>query len=219
MAVGKLVIREAEIFRGLDKETINYLAAGADAETYQQGDWIYQFEETGQALEIVHLGAVEAFLRPAAGEELAWGIVGPHECLPNSAVLPFTPWPSGARAIAPTTLIAVSARRLQAIMTFNTKAADRISRNAQKLTLEWRARLSKLAPESVTSFVSEIACPYGVRTTHARLQLQGDEQGATVEGTCEAQPFCLVEACPIARRPAHQFARFWSQQGFGNVDR
>jgi hypothetical protein len=103
MAVGKLVIREAEIFRGLDKETINYLAAGADAETYQQGDWIYQFEETGQALEIVHLGAVEAFLRPAAGEELAWGIVGPHECLPNSAVLPFTPWPSGARAIAPTT--------------------------------------------------------------------------------------------------------------------
>ncbi len=213
MVVGTLIMRSSDIFRNLDEDTTRYLAAGSRGETFQEGDWVSQFDGSGDALRIVHLGAVEVFLRPPKGDARAWAVIGPRQCLPDSSVLPFSPWMSGSRSVAQTSVVVVPIQRLQAVIAFKPEAARVISNNAQRLTRRWRSRLQKRIPESVNTFMSEIPCPFDV--PDARVELRGDTQGEQVEALCKNQPICQVEACPTAGRPAAQFARFWSREGKG----
>jgi hypothetical protein len=209
MAVGRLIIKSSEPFRGLNAATIDYLAVGSDVEAFRDGDWVYEFSSAHQALQVVHLGAVQASLRNPAGEVCAWTVVGPRQCIPNSSLLPFTPWLSGARCIAETSVVVVPFQRLQAIMIFSPQAARSIARNMQRLTRRWRSQLQKVVPDSAAGFVTAIPCPFDVPT--AQLQLSGDIGGEGVRGVCKRQPFCTVEACPIAGRPADQLALFWTK--------
>lgn len=217
MVVGTLILRSSDIFRGLDEDTTRYLTTSSRLDTFQTSDWVSQFDGSGDALRIVHLGAVETFLRPPEGAARAWTVIGPRQCLPDSSVLPFTPWLSGARSVALTTVVVVPIQRLQAVMTFKPEAARVISNNARRLTRRWQSQLQKRIPGSVNTFMSEIPCPFDV--PDARAEIGGDVQGEMVLAMCKNQPFCEVEACPIAGRPAAQFARFWSREGKGSKPR
>ncbi len=81
------IMRQVELFRGLNAEQLKEVAAIASREAYHQGDVIFDQGSVGDKMYVVDSGQVEVRVQPAAGDSFAVLFLGRGQVFGEMALI------------------------------------------------------------------------------------------------------------------------------------
>lgn len=114
---------QVPLFSLLDEHERLNLARNAERQSHPPDDLIFSAGEQGGAMYVIEHGRVEIFMRDTANERMTVAVMGPGEIFGELAVLDRQPRSAGAKALEPTTLLAITREDLLALITAHPEAA------------------------------------------------------------------------------------------------
>jgi CRP/FNR family transcriptional regulator, cyclic AMP receptor protein len=102
------ILCRARIFNALDPAALDRMAPEVITRTHRKGDLIFSQGDPGVALYVVAAGMVKISLESTRGDEMILATLRPPELFGELAVIDEGPRTASARALEPTTLLAVT---------------------------------------------------------------------------------------------------------------
>jgi CRP/FNR family transcriptional regulator, cyclic AMP receptor protein len=102
------ILCRARIFNALDPAALDRMAPEVITRTHRKGDLIFSQGDPGMALYVVAAGMVKISLESTRGDEMILATLRPPELFGELAVIDEGPRTASARALEPTTLLAVT---------------------------------------------------------------------------------------------------------------
>jgi CRP/FNR family transcriptional regulator, cyclic AMP receptor protein len=102
------ILCRARIFNALDPAALDRMAPEVITRTHRKGDLIFSQGDPGMALYVVAAGMVKISLESSRGDEMILATLRPPELFGELAVIDEGPRTASARALEPTTLLAVT---------------------------------------------------------------------------------------------------------------
>jgi CRP/FNR family transcriptional regulator, cyclic AMP receptor protein len=95
------------LFADIDRDALNALARGAIRRTYERNESIFHRGDSAESLLVVAEGLVKIFIVSENGDEMVLATLQPPESFGELAVIDGGPRSASARAVEPTTLVAL----------------------------------------------------------------------------------------------------------------
>lgn len=134
-SISAAILGQIPIFRGLDEAECRQLAAVAQPEVYQAGDFVLHEGETSQYLWIVMAGRCEVLRQWRAsdgGEQrtIQLAVLEPHANFGEMSFFHPAPHSASVRATVPLELLSISRERYDKLMSQGSPAACKLAYNA-----------------------------------------------------------------------------------------
>jgi CRP-like cAMP-binding protein len=104
------VLRGLRLFRSIDDEVIERLAAYSRLTRYARGEALFRKGDDGAGLIVVTAGGIKVVLPSAEGQEIVLNVIGPGEVVGEIALLDGQPRTADCVAIAPTETLSLDRR-------------------------------------------------------------------------------------------------------------
>lgn len=115
-------LRTTGLFGGLDDELLAHLAETLPVLAIAKGEELYRQGERGHELYVTLEGELEAVMSSRRGHETRVALFGPGDWFGEMALIDVMPRPATVRAVAPTRLLQMCPRHLDAVYRRDVKA-------------------------------------------------------------------------------------------------
>ncbi|HEX2050978.1 MAG TPA: Crp/Fnr family transcriptional regulator [Actinomycetota bacterium] len=118
------VLAATQLFGRLDRAQLRHVWDRVVVRTYRKGDVMFHQGDPGESLYVVARGLVNVYVGSEAGDEMVLASLRPPEMLGELAVIDGGPRSASARAIEPTTVLALTRTRFMELVRGNPAIAD-----------------------------------------------------------------------------------------------
>ncbi len=108
-------LRGSGLFAGLDEALLESFVDQLEVRHLEPGDLVFREGDDGREMYAVLAGELEVFKRSKRGREVRVSLLGPHDWFGEMAILDVRPRSATVRAVAPSRLLRLSARDLDAL--------------------------------------------------------------------------------------------------------